>query len=263
MNRHAASAAQYRGDLSQTALPEMLAIIDRTRVAGVIEAVSGEFSKKIYLDHGSVVHAASTDLADSLGSYLRRTGKLSEAQFQGAMRKRSEVSRRLGEIVIEQGLLTPAQVYQAIREHVEAILWSLFSWEKGDVSFSIGQPDLTGIVRIQIPLRQVILQGVVRAANARSLVQRMGGRDARFEPVFRYEDLIEVALDGEGWALLSRVDGRQTLYELCTNGPASAAESARLLYAFSVLGLIRRIDESEPPARRPGAPIRIKLKSDT
>lgn len=263
MNRNAASAAQYHGDLSQTALPEMLAIIDRTRVAGVIEAVSGEFSKKIYLDHGCVVHAASSDLADSLGSYLRRTGKISENQFQAAMRKRSEVSRRLGEVIIEQGLLTPAQVYQAIREHVEAILWSLFSWEKGEVSFSIGQPDLTGIVRIQIPLRQVILQGVVRAANARSLVQRMGGKETRFEPVFRYEDLIDVALDADGWALLTKVDGKRTLYELCTGGPGPAAEAARLLYAFSVLGMIRRSDDEAPPARRAGTPIKIRLKSDS
>lgn len=263
MNRDAASAAQYRGDLSQTALPEMLAIIDRTRVAGVIEAVSGKFSKKIYLDHGCVVHAASSDLADSLGSYLRRTGKLSEIQFQAAMRKRSAESRRLGEVIIEQRLLTPAQVYQAIREHVEAILWSLFSWESGEVSFSIGQPDLTGIVRIQIPLRQVILQGIVRAANARSLVQRMGGKDTCFEPVFRYEDLIDIALDGEGWALLSRVDGRQTLYELCTGGPVSAADAARQLYAFSVLGLIRRSDAAQEPVRRAGTPIKIKLKSQS
>jgi len=263
MSRNSDRAAQYRGDLSQTALPEMLAIIDRTRVAGVIEAVSGDFSKKIYLDDGCVVHAASSDLADSLGSYLRRAGKISESQYQAAMRKRSEVSRRLGEVVIEQGLLTPAQVYQAIREHVEAILWSLFSWEEGEVSFSIGQPDLTGIVRIQIPLRQVILQGVVRAANAKSLVQRMGGKETRFEPVFRYEDLIEIALDGGGYALLARVDGKRTLYELCTGGPGPAADAARLLYAFSVLGLVRRSGGGDAPERRAGSPIKIKLRSET
>jgi hypothetical protein len=262
MSRNSDRAAQYRGDLSQTALPEMLAIIDRTRVAGVIEAVSGDFSKKIYLDDGCVVHAASSDLADSLGSYLRRAGKISESQYQASMRKRSEVSRRLGEVIIEQGLLTPAQVYQAIREHVEAILWSLFSWEEGEVSFSIGQPDLTGIVRIQIPLRQVILQGIVRAANAKSLVQRMGGKETRFEPVFRYEDLIEIALDGDGYALLARVDGKRTLYELCTGGAGPAADAARLLYAFSVLGLIRRSGAGEAAERRAGSPIKIRLRSE-
>jgi hypothetical protein len=159
--------------------------------------------------------------------------------------------------------MTPGQVYQAIREHVEAILWSLFSWERGEVSFSMGQPDLTGIVRIQIPLRQVILQGVVRAANAKSLVQRMGGREARFEPAFRCEDLIEIALESDGYALLTRVDGKRTLYELCTGGPVSAADAARLLYAFSVLGMIRKSGMAEASERRGGSPIRIKMRSDS
>jgi two-component system OmpR family response regulator len=256
-------AAQYRGDLRQTALPEMLAIIDRTRVAGVIEATYGDFSKRVFLDSGHVVHAASSDLADSLGSYLRRTGRLSEPDFQAAMARRRAGPRRLGELLIEEGLLSPAQVHQAIREHVEAILWSLFSWEEGEVSFAIGQPDLTGLVRIQIPLRQVILQGIVRAANAKSLVQRMGGRDARFAPSFRYEDLIEIALDGEGYGLLARVDGKKSLYELCTGGPVPAADAARLLYAFSVLGLIRRGEPGEAGGRAPATPIKIKLRSDT
>ena len=55
----------YRGDLRQTALPEMLAIIHQTRVAGVIEAVCGEFIKQVLLESGYVVHASSSDLADS------------------------------------------------------------------------------------------------------------------------------------------------------------------------------------------------------
>ncbi len=254
--------AQYRGDLRQTALPEMLSIIDRTRVAGVIEAEYGDTSKKIYLDNGYVVHAASSDRSDSLGSFLRRSGRLTDEQYQGVMQRRSELPRRLGELLIEQGLLTPAQAYQAIREQVEAILWSLFSWEEGEVSFSIGQPDLTGIVRIQIPLRQVIVQGVQRAANAKSLVQRMGGRDTLFRPSFRYEDLIEIAIDAEAYSLLARVDGQRSLYELCTGGPLPASDAARLLYAFSVIGLIRRSDSAEHREKSSGG-IKIKLPSSS
>src|SRR5690606_12307610 len=121
---------QYRGDLRDTALPEMLSIIDRTRVAGLIEAVWGDLSKRIYLDNGYVVHAASSDLGESLGSFLRRTDRITEEQFQAAMSQRSQEHRRLGEVLIERGMLTPAQVNQAIREQIEAVLWNLFSWEQ-------------------------------------------------------------------------------------------------------------------------------------
>ena len=252
-------AHQYRGDLHQTALPEMLAVIHQLRVSGVVDAVCGEFSKKVFLESGYVVHASSSDLADSLGGFLKRSGRLSDGQFQSAMAKRDN-KRRLGEILIEQGVLSPAQVYEAIREHVENIIWSLFSWEEGSVTFRLGEPDLTGAVRIQIPVRQVILQGIKRATNAKSLVQRMGGRDTLFEPHFRFEDLIEVALVDEEYALLALVDGQKSLYELCTKGPLAAADNARLLYAFSVLGLIRRTADAD---HHPTGGIKIRLRSES
>jgi hypothetical protein len=258
----AESAPHYRGDLRQTALPEMLAIIDRTGVSGVVEAVFGEFSKQIYLDRGCVVHAASNDIADSLGAYLRRSGRISDGDFEAVMERRHEGPRRLGEVLIERGVLAPDEAYRAIREQIEAIVWSLFSWEEGDVKFAIGPPNLVGVVRIQVPLRQAIVQGIKRAANAKSIVKRLGGRDSLFEPSFRYEDLIEIALEGPEYELLRRVDGKRRLYELCTDGPVPAADAARLLYAFSVLGVIRRTGAAEPLERTAGG-IRIKLKPES
>lgn len=260
MERPLERTSQYRGDLRQTALPEMLAIIHQARVAGVIEAVLGEVTKRIYLENGYVVHASSSDLADSLGGYLRRIGKLSEAEFRTAMAKRAASGRRLGELLIEQGTLSPAQIFQAIRDHVEAIVWSLFAWEEGDVTFNIGAIDSREMVRIQIPLRQVVVQGVKRSANAKSLVARMGGKETLFGPFYKLEELIDVALDSEEYRLLAMVDGKRTLYELATKGPLAPPDNARLLYAYSVLQLIRKVGVAEP-APPPGV-IRIKLRSE-
>lgn len=251
---------QYRGDLKQTALPEMLAIIHQARVAGVVEATLGEIVKRIYLENGYVVHASSSDIADSLGGYLRRSGRLSEADFHAAMQKRGGGNRRLGEVLIEQGLLSPAQTFQAIREHIEAIVWSLFAWEEGTVTFRIGAFDTQDMVRIQIPLRQVIVQGVKRAANAKSLVQRMGGKAVLFGPAYRLEDLIEAALDEQEYQLLAAVDGKRSVYDLCTRGPLAPPENARLLYAYSVLQLIRKTGVAEPAA--PAGGIKIKLRPE-
>ena len=78
---------QYRGDLRQTALPEMLAILDQSRMTGTIEAILGEITKRVHLENGYVVFASSTDLADSLGGYLRRIGRLSEGEFHAAMQR--------------------------------------------------------------------------------------------------------------------------------------------------------------------------------
>lgn len=238
---------QYRGDLAQTALPEMLNTIHRFQVAGTIEAEREGIVKQVHVKEGCVVHATSTDLNDSLGTFLLRAGKLDPEQYAATMDARERGDRRFGVILIESGLLSPAEVYDAIRQHIEAIVWSLFYWTEGRVSFSIGDPGGSGRVTVQLPMRQVVLQGIKRAPNARELVHRLGRRDTVFEPAFDTEGLIDLALEADEHRLLAMVDGERTLYEICDRGPLSAADNAKLLYAFQVLRLIRQaaVEENE------------------
>lgn len=230
---------QYHGDLSRTALPEILYTIDRFQVPGVIEASRDGVVKQVYIKEGNVVHATSTDRNDSLGSYLQRSGVLSPEAFLETMRERERSQKRYGVLLIERGLLSPSEVYRAIRKQIEAIVWSLFYWQEGSVIFSIGEFREPDSVRIQLPMRQVILQGIKRAPDAKSLVTRLGRKETVLEPCYKTEQLIELALDTDEYKVLSLVDGKRSLFDVCTQGPHSAAENAKVLYAFQILQLIR------------------------
>lgn len=235
---------QYRGDLAETALPEMLYTIYMHRVPGVIEARHGEVLKRIFVRDGAVIHASSSDLEDSLGSFLRREKKLTENEFSETMTARKDSDKRYGEVLIEEDVLTPAELYDAIQDQIRSIVWSLFGWNQGEVTFSIGAFEETNIIRIHLPLRQVILEGIKRAPDAKALVARLGRKETVFRSTWSPETLIEAALNREELELLRMVDGERTLYQLCTKGPHSPAENARLLYAFFILRLIRRSNGS-------------------
>jgi hypothetical protein len=257
---------QYRGDLSQTALPEILYTIDRFQVPGVIEASREGVVKQVFIKEGNVVHAISTDRNDSLGSYLQRSGVLSPEVFLETMRERERSNKRYGVLLIEHGLLSPAEVYRAIRKQIEAIVWSLFYWQDGSVIFSIGEFRETDSVRIQLPMRQVILQGIKRAPDAKTLVARLGRKETVLEPCYKTEQLIELALDGDEYKLLGLVDGRRSLFEVCTQGPHSAADNAKLLYAFQILQLIRgaaATAPTPPEGQRKEATGAIKIRFKT
>jgi hypothetical protein len=230
---------QYRGDLSQTALPEILYTIDRFQVPGVIEASRDGVVKQVYIKEGNVVHATSTDRADSLGSYLQRSGVISPEAYLETMRERERTNKRYGVLLIERGLLSPAEVYRAIRKQIEAVVWSLFYWQEGSVVYSIGEFREPDSVRIQLPMRQVILQGIKRAPDAKTLVARLGRKETVLEPCYKPEQLIELALDGDEYRVLSLVDGKRSLFDICTQGPHSAADNAKVLYAFQILQLVR------------------------
>jgi hypothetical protein len=255
---------QYRGDLSQTALPEILYTIDRFQVPGVIEASREGIIKQVYIKEGNVVHATSTDRADSLGSYLQRGGIISPDLYLETMRERERTNKRYGVLLIENGILSPADVYRAIRKQIEAIVWSLFYWQDGSVIYSIGEFREPDAVRILLPMRQVILQGIKRAPDAKTLVARLGRKETVLEPCYKTEQLIELALDGDEYKLLSLVDGRRTLFDICTKGPHGAAENAKVLYAFQILQLIRIAGATPPPPeprREETGAIKIRLKT--
>jgi uncharacterized protein DUF4388 len=260
------STFQYRGDLAQTALPEILYTIDRFQVPGVIEASREGVVKRVFIKEGNVVHASSSDRNDSLGTYLERSGALSPEVYAETMREREKLQKRYGVLLIERGIFSPGEIYRAIRKQIEAIVWSLFYWQDGGVSFSIGDFREPDSVRIQLPMRQVILQGIKRAPDAKALVARLGRRETLFEPCYRVEDLIELALDADEYRLLNLVNGKRTLFEICTQGPHGAAESGKVMYAFQILQLIRRLpgaeNSSEPQSREEGTgAIKIRFKT--
>ncbi|MCG8458426.1 MAG: DUF4388 domain-containing protein, partial [Holophagales bacterium] len=132
---------QYQGTLEESSLAEMLWTIYRHKVPGVVEISNEGITKKIYVASGDVIHAASTDRTDRLGAYLYRVGRLSRNDLADTMRAREQSGKRHGQVLLERGLLTPAELYASIRSQMESIIWSLFSWTRGDVSFRIGEVD--------------------------------------------------------------------------------------------------------------------------
>ncbi|MFQ5527807.1 MAG: DUF4388 domain-containing protein [Thermoanaerobaculia bacterium] len=250
---------EYRARLREVTLPEMLYTVHRFKVPGVIQAKQGEIVKKIVLQDGLIVHAASNDLSDSLGEYLKRAGKLTGREYERAASARSSGEKRFGVLLIELGLLTPREVCEGIQAHIEEIVWSLFYWRDGEITFNVGENEGSQRVRIQLPLRRVIFEGIRRAPEAKPLVERLGKRATVLEACFQWEDLIEIGLDSDAYRLLSAVDGTKSLYDLCSQAPLSAAENAKLLYAFQVLHLVRRRSLAAPADS--ARPLKVQLGS--
>ena len=84
----------------------------------------------------------------------------------------------------------------AIREQIEQIVWSLFYWQGGEVTFAVGELRERDLVQIQLPIGQVILRGILQAPDAKLLVTRMGSRETVMESCYRVEDLVDRAVGG-------------------------------------------------------------------
>lgn len=231
------SNAQYRGDLSRTPLPEVLATIHRYKVPGVIECSRGVETKSIYIDNGNIIFATSSNLSDALGMRLLQQGRITREVLDESVRRLQFRGKRQGALLVEMGALEPKELYVAVREQVQAIVWSIFEWEEGKVVFSPGRERSEELIKINIPTRQAILLGVRRVRDARILVSRMGTKTTVFHRNSD-EEVGDLLFPPEAGRLLRQVDGRRSLFDLTNTPPLTAVQNARLLYGFFALNLI-------------------------
>lgn len=228
---------EYRGDLAVTPLPEILATIGRYRVPGALSIAFGERQRRIYVDGGLVVFATSNEPEVWLGTFLIRQGMLPEEAVRSAEARLAGDGVRLGQILLRLELLDRASLDAAIAEQVREILWGGFDWEDGEVLFEVGARRSDEMIRIDLPIDEVIVAGIRRVRAVRRLIDRLGSGHGLLE---RSNGEVPAGLFGpDETAFHAAVDARTPVQLLCQKGPGTVAENARLLYAFFCLDLLR------------------------
>lgn len=231
----------FHGDLAETPLPEMLATIHRHGVPGVMEFSREDVTKRIFFVDGDVIFATSSDRNESLGDNLLAQGRITQDEYDASSAEmvRSPGTRH-GSVLVQMGFLKQEELGVAVREQVQKIIWDVFDWEDGAVTFRVGRFRDDEVYKIKIPAPRVILSGCRHIADGKVVTGRLGGRNAVFarRPVLHH--LQGVRLDPQERELLDLVDGRKTLFELCEQGPAGPGLNARILYALATLGFVER-----------------------
>ncbi len=231
----------FRGDLESDSLPEILATIHRHGVPGVLECTREDVSKSVYFATGDIIFATSTDREESLGESLLRDKLITEDQLRlSSDELKRTPGRRHGTVLVQMGFLEPHELGAAVRKQVQSIVWSLFSWTSGSVTFRVGHFRDDEVYKIKIPTAKAILEGCRFLADPKSVTAKLGGRGGILRPMKRPENLARLELEDEERKLLELTDGSRTLYELCEAGPLNPGINARILYALLALGLIGR-----------------------
>jgi hypothetical protein len=232
-------------------LAEVLVKVHRYRAPGRVDCQRGDEIKRIYLDHGQIVYATTNQVGESLGDKLLREGRISRAQYDDSLERARVSGNRHGTTLVEMKILSAKELFIAVHEQIEEIIWPLFGWESGTVSFTAGRDKRLEFIKVDIPVPMAILRGVRHVADARALVARLGVKTTLF---IRADGHAEgLVLDRDEQHLLDAVDGRKVLYELVNTPPLPAPDNARILYCLFALGLITPREPRQ---------IKVKVKTD-
>jgi len=118
-----------RGDLKDN-LPHLLAAFYNAKETGELGLMKGQVKKIIFFEGGFPVFALSNLVADRLGQFLVRAGKIDEETLKQAAEQAAMTRQRTGDVLIRLGALEEEERLYYVGQQIKSILYSVFAWEE-------------------------------------------------------------------------------------------------------------------------------------
>jgi len=230
-----------RGDLGGIGVPRLFRAIADERRTGrlVLESASGAQEGHVYFRRGDAYHARLVGSGIQLGTRLVSAGYLADQDVEGALaiQKSEGGRRRLGEILIEEGMVPRQAIEKIVRQQIEDTIFEILRWEGGTFLF---EPDVLSDedIGLQVSVENLVMEGARRFREWHQITRRIPTLEA--VPRFAEEEgaAIEVALTPEEWSLVSKVDGTSTVVELARQCGFTELEGARCVFGLITAGLL-------------------------
>jgi len=180
-----------------------------------------------------------------------REGKITASQYERCQSVVAESGRRMGEILVDLGYLKRRELLPAVRRHVEDLVYSLFSWERGSYAIGLDAAPSGERIRLSRHPASLILEGVRRKLDRTSLERLVGPPSTVIEVRDRERlgGIVQVGdLAPEERSALAAFDGQADLAHVARVAAVDIADVLPLAWALCVLGLAtaRRVEGDLP-----------------
>ena len=233
------------GRLEDEDVPDLVQELSRERWTGLLHLERDGDRLGITFDEGRLVFAAASNPDYRLGPRLLRRGLITLRQMEDGG-KAIVPGKRLGTVLVEKGFLEQEELVRGVVEQTRDIILLAFHWTAGEYRLDPGPPSGEAIT-LDMSTPQLILDGISQI-EAWSRVERgSGGLSAQYVPVNGSEGLFkQLTLDVDQAALLRSVKGVRDVESLCAESVLNHFEVCRGLWAFRVIGLVRRVEHTVP-----------------
>lgn len=150
------------GRLKTMDLPEVLQWVAVGRKTGTLSLVRDKTKVYIYFRDGSIISSSSNDPTRQLGQFLLFQGKVTEPDLKRAFELHLRSRVMLGKILVQENLVSQADVEAALKARTAEVIYDLFLWEEGHFHFSSGGYDLDRLIQIKVDINALMFEGIRR-----------------------------------------------------------------------------------------------------
>jgi len=246
------------GPLRELGLHDVFQLLDLSRKTGVLRITSHlrDNDGTVFFDSGSIVFASIRSNPHRIGDRLVANGRITAEELERAraLQQREGGKRRLGQILVEMGSLTPHELEHEVERHIEEVVFELLSWREG--SFSFAEGSLEGApadALVALPTEKVLMEGARRIdewSRIEAQVPHLGVVPA-LAPLDPAGAAAQLDLRPGEWEVLAEVDGERDLRQLATSLRMSEFDVARTAFGLATTGVVTLRDPAAVRKARP------------
>ncbi|MCP4664002.1 MAG: DUF4388 domain-containing protein [bacterium] len=233
---------ELSGRLAVFPIAELLQWAHNDRRTGSLVVRRSTREKRIYFDVGRIVACFTDAPAEFYGQHLLLNGYLDQPTLFHCLSLCRKKSKRLGEVLEDEGILELGDVQRTLRYQIEDVICDLFLWNHGVFYFRSESPPPEEILAEPIATVGLVLEGT-----------RWVDEVARIREVFVHDSVVLGPVTGKllddvkprQRRILQEVDGHRSLAQLYD---AVRGSYYRFLYAAFELqqaGVVEVLDVGE------------------
>jgi tetratricopeptide (TPR) repeat protein len=227
------------GRLRNERLPKILVRLQRTKKTGMLVVWRNDQHKTIYIKDGDIIFASSKYEDDWLGVVLLKLGKITLSQHDKASEVTRKTQKRLGAVLVEQGVLNAKDLFSVVTYQVKEIILSLFTWLDGEYRFDESSLPADEVITLKMSTANLILDGIRRINDLVRLRNELPPLDTILritsDPLILFQD---IQLTEPERSFLLQVDGKSTLSKNLAASDLPAFDTIKLVAFFLSVGLV-------------------------
>src|SRR5262245_26689694 len=254
-----------KGTLKDFSLADIFQLIGiQKKTGGLTLKNDKEVVTVAFLD-GNVVSADALHrrLEDRIGTVLVKSGRITEAQLQEALRIQKNTLKRMGNILVENNFIDPTTLREALQIQISQMVYRLFRWSNGEYDFTQEERvDYDKDLVVPMSAESILMEGarildewpmiekgirsfsaVFRHANVEIASSAKSGAGAALDEAAR-----SVTLSEEDRKVYQLVDGKRTVQEIVERCPLSEFDTCRIIYELIGRQILEEVRGAGPRA---------------